>query len=154
MDIPNTEKKFTLLYKLTKDGSNCSDFHSKCDKKGPTLVIIQSNTGYKCGGYTIVDWDLSGGYKKDELAFLFSINKNKKYPIKKGCESNAIWTGQNYGPLFGAHDIRFYLDMKKDITNNYCNTPISYQTTEKSELTGGQYNFLVQEMEVFKVEFI
>ena len=81
--LPNSEKRFTLLYKLTKDGSNCSDFHNKCDKKGPTLVIIQSNTGYKFGGYTTADWDQSSSYKKDELAFLFSINKNKKYPIKK-----------------------------------------------------------------------
>lgn len=44
--------------------------------------------------------------------------------------------------------------MAKDINNNYCNAPISYQTTEKSELNGGKYNYLVQEMEVFKVEFI
>lgn len=153
--LPNCEKQFSLLYKLTRDGSSTSDFHSKCDNKGPTITIIQSSTGYKFGGYTSVNWDIAcNNYKKDELAFLFSLDKNEKYSIKKGCEEKAIWTGNGYGPIFGGHDLLFSDSMTEKSSANYCNAPISYNTKEKGGLTGGQYNFLVQEIEVFHVKFL
>ena len=44
--LENTEKKYNLLYKLTRDGDGCSTFHSKCDGKGPTIIIIQTTTWY------------------------------------------------------------------------------------------------------------
>ena len=79
--LKDTKKEFTLIYKASIDGYSCNDFHSNCDKKGPTVTIIQSNTGYKFGGYTSIDWDISANsYKKDELAFLFSLNKKLKCP--------------------------------------------------------------------------
>ena len=78
MILKDTKKEFTLIYKASRDGYLCNDFHSKCDKEGPTVTIIQSNIGYKFGGYTSIDWDISvNSYKKDELAFLFSLNKIK-----------------------------------------------------------------------------
>ena len=39
-------KKYNLLYKLTRDGDGCFTFHSKCDGKGPTIIIIQTTTWY------------------------------------------------------------------------------------------------------------
>ena len=47
--LENTEKKFNLLYKLTRDGDGCSTFHTKCDGKGLTIIIIQTTSGYKFG---------------------------------------------------------------------------------------------------------
>ena len=44
--------------------------------------------------------------------------------------------------------------MTENSSANYCNAPISYNTKEKGGLTGGQYNFLVQEIEVFHVKFL
>ena len=81
--LENTEKKFNLLYRLTRDGEGCSTFHTKCDGKGPTIIIIQTTSGYKFGWYTSINWDnTTNNYKKDELAFIFSLNKKKKYKIK------------------------------------------------------------------------
>ena len=151
--LKDTKKEFTLIYKASRDGYLCNDFHSKCDKKGPTVTIIQSNTGYKFGGYTSIDWDISANnYKKDELAFLFSLNKKLKYPIVKENVSYAIWTGASYGPIFGGHDLLTLSDFKSN--SNYCNKPIYYQTKEVSELNGGKFNYSINEMEVFKVNFI
>jgi len=151
--LKDTEKEFNLLYKFSRDGTSSNDFYSRCDKKGATVTIIQSKAGYKFGGYTSVDWDSSvNNYKKDSLAFLFSLNKKQKYPINKNNEGNAIWTGGNYGPIFGGHDLCLYADFKGG--NHYCNKPISYQTKEASELNGGQYNFSINEMEVYQVNFI
>ena len=151
--MKDTPKEFSLLYKSSRDGYSCKDFHSKCDKKGPTVTIIQSNSGYKFGGYTSVDWDVSlNSYKKDELAFLFSLNKKLKYPILKEKQDNAIWTSSNYGPIFGGNDLLTSANFKS--SNNYCNKSITYQTKEISELNGGQYNFSIIEMEVYQVKFI
>jgi len=34
-----------LLYRGTKDGFSASVFHSKCDGKGATIILIKSKTG-------------------------------------------------------------------------------------------------------------
>ena len=36
---------------------------------------------------------------------------------------------------------------------SYINTPHTFNTTEKSELSGGQYNITVSDYEVYSVEF-
>ena len=150
----NSKIELNLLYKLTRDGDGCSTFHTKCDGKGPTIIIIQTTSGYKFGGYTSINWDnTTNNYKKDELAFIFSLNKKKKYKIKSEKIGNAIWSGSNYGPIFGSgHD--FYISNNCKSSSSGTNTPYSYECDEKNGLTGGQRNFYVKEMEVFQVEFI
>jgi hypothetical protein len=49
------QRKIALLYKATRDGFSASTFHSKCNKKGPTLIIIWSQ-GYIFGGYASQSW--------------------------------------------------------------------------------------------------
>ena len=72
--------KFKLLFKATRDGDIISAFADKVKGKSPTLILIKTKTGYKFGGYTTVEWDMTGYYKyqKDENAFIFSINNKKK----------------------------------------------------------------------------
>ena len=48
--------KINLIYRGSEDGFTAAVFHSKCDKKGPTLVIIQSEHKKIFGGYTDIDW--------------------------------------------------------------------------------------------------
>ena len=52
------------------------------------------------------------------------------------------------------HDLNIFDKCKTANSNQYCNFPCSYSGGEKSELTGGQYNYLVSELEVYYVEFI
>ena len=151
--LENIEKKYNLLYKISRDGDASSTFHSKCDGKGPTIVIIQTTAGYKFGGYTSINWDTSSSYKKDELAFIFNLIKKKKFLLKSDKVNNAIWTGSGYGPIFGGgHD--FYVSNNCKSASNGCNTPHSFDCDEKNGITGGQNNFYVKEMEVFQVEFL
>ena len=86
---------------------------------------------------------------------MFSFNKNKIYIGKNG---GYIHCTKDYGPWFcggsGVHQ------------DNYFNTNNSYQWelstnkgsfegfTEDFELVGGTKNFTVNEVEVFKVEYI
>ena len=52
----------------------------------------------------------------------------------------------------GGHDICIYDQCMRN-ASNYVNTPFSFNTTEKSELSGGQTNITVSDYEVYSVEF-
>ena len=99
----NKIKKIKKLYQAAVDGDDPSIFHSKCDNISNTLTVIKSKGNRKFGGFTRQIWDKSSGFKKDEKAFLFSLDKKKIYKIKSGKEDKAIWCGDNYGPIFGCN---------------------------------------------------
>ena len=42
--------KYELLYRASRDGEKTENFHSKCDNKGTTLIIIKTDKGLKFGG--------------------------------------------------------------------------------------------------------
>ena len=149
---PNTEIKFTLLYQVTRDGDRISTFFSKVLNKSPTLVLVKSAIGNKFGGFTNEKWENNSTYKKDENAFLFSINKKKKYSINnKDC---AIYCSSNNFAFGNGHDLCIYDKCKTAYDNNYSYFPFAYTGDEKNALTCGEYNFFVNECEVFHVEFI
>ena len=52
------DKKFQtkLLFRGSKDGFTSAKFHSLCDNKGPTLVLVKSRLGYYFGGYSSTSW--------------------------------------------------------------------------------------------------
>ena len=95
-----TKKKFTpnLIYRATRDGDNGLLFHKKCDNIKDTLTLVKTKTGNIFGGYTSETWN-GNNYKKDDKAFCFSIDLNKKYNSKK--TNNAIYSTRSYGPCFG-----------------------------------------------------
>ena len=80
-----------LIYKASKDGYKAIDFHSKCDGKGPTLVIILANKRL-FGGYTTQAWNSSSptGFKEDANAFTFSLTLKVKCPIQRDKKQFAV----------------------------------------------------------------
>ncbi|ETO18936.1 hypothetical protein RFI_18307, partial [Reticulomyxa filosa] len=101
------KKRWKLLFRASKDGFGCSQFHAKCDNKGTTVTIVQSTIGNVFGGYTVLPWQASGGaYQQDAKAFIFllrSTNPTYKKPQKWTCKvgSNAVYHSSSYGPVFG-----------------------------------------------------
>jgi hypothetical protein len=87
------------LYKATEHGFAIDKFHSLCDEKGPTLSLIKTVSGNIFGGYTTMSWDTSDEYKKDTQSFLFSVDKQTRYPIIS--YDYAIYCGGAYGLNFG-----------------------------------------------------
>jgi hypothetical protein len=63
------------------------NFHSKCDDKPNTLIIIKSINGNIFGGYTEQSWS-GKGYRFDPNSFIFSLNNLKKKTIKNQLISN------------------------------------------------------------------
>lgn len=47
---PSRKIKMELLYKASQDSDQSSIFHSKCDGKSPTLTLLKTTKGYRCGG--------------------------------------------------------------------------------------------------------
>ena len=148
----NTYKKFKLLYRASKDGDLMKTFHEKCDNKGPTVMLIKTNTGFRFGGYNPLFWDQSGNYKSDKLTFIFSLDKKKKYTLKSGQEQYSVYGDSSWIAFGSGHDIGIFDQCMRNNTS-YVNTPDSFNTTEKSELSGGQYNITVSDYEVYSVEF-
>ena len=48
---------YKLLYRGTRDGDKVQIFHSKCDNKKPTVIIIKTNKRMRFGGYTEQIWN-------------------------------------------------------------------------------------------------
>ena len=47
--------QWRLCYRASSDGWGATDFHSKCDNQGPTIVIVQVGN-YIFGGFTNCNW--------------------------------------------------------------------------------------------------
>ena len=114
--------KTELLYRKSRDGSKPDDFHNKCDNQGITITFIETTKGCIFWGYTELPWDKSEKYKNDKSAFLFSINKKKKYIARN--DSLSIYCGANEGPRFGCGYPEIYLhptlDKGKSYKGDFC----------------------------------
>ncbi|XP_060070394.1 interferon-induced protein 44-like [Ylistrum balloti] len=109
---PSKRHKFTLLYKITRDGCKAETFHSFCDNKGPTVTVLYNTDKSVYGGYTAVSWKTCGSYVADCEAFIFKLEYNgRAQPIKMPVKNAkyAISAHENYGPTFGSgHDFQCF----------------------------------------------
>ena len=107
---------FLSLYRVSQNKGLGREFHNKCDRKKPTIVIILTENGYKLGGYTELAW--AGGYR-DENAFCFSINLKKINNVDQG--KKAIYSSSNLssGPIFGGGvtGLSNFIQISEDIYN-------------------------------------
>ena len=106
--------KLEALFSTRNSGWNgAAAFHTACDHKGPTLVLIQCQDGASYGGYTSMSWASNHGYQTDTKAFLFRVanftNCHKKQASQKFARTgagNEIYSSLANGPTFGAgHDL-------------------------------------------------
>ena len=50
------EIKFIPLFSTSTDGDSASQFHSKCDGKSNSLVLVKTKAGKRFGGFTSLHW--------------------------------------------------------------------------------------------------
>ena len=135
----NKYKKISLnlLYKAIVDSDKAEIFHKKCDSANSTLVLVKSANGKRFGGFTSCKWEGKEGKsieKKDEKAFIFSLDKMKIYNVIPG--EDAIGCYPNFGPVFLGCQIRIYNDFFKNGGTTY-EKGLNFDTQEDYELTGG-----------------
>ena len=83
----NEISNFKLLYQATRDWDKMSDIESKIKGYSPTLFLIHTKKGIKCGGYTKAFWNIDFKYKNDSSSFLFNFNTKKIFNIKNPNEA-------------------------------------------------------------------
>ena len=148
--LNNREFTTELLYRKTRDGSKPKDFHDKCDNKGITITIIETNKGNVFGGYTELEWDNYSGSKIDKSTFIFSFNNKEKYTSKNN--NNSIYCLQGFGPYFGYTGYpEIYFSDNLNEGGAY-NTPIKYTfLSEGKKITNGENTWNIKEIEVYKI---
>ena len=148
--INKVNKKITLnlIYKATVDSDKASAFHEKCDSAKSSLVLVETDEGKRFGGFTTSSWSGDCVDKKDEDAFVFSLDKMKVYPNIP--DEDAIGCYPKYGPVFLGCQIRIYDEFFTKGGTTF-EKGLNYKTEEDYELNGGERNFNVKEIEVYEV---
>jgi hypothetical protein len=153
-------KRFTLLWRGSRDGFGARDFHGRCDGHANTLTFIEDTEGNIFGGFTPVEWESAYKRKADPSlkSFLFTLKNPhnflaRKFALKAEKKDEAISCYPSWGPHFfdiGARD------------NCNCNAIIGSFTALGSHyandtgldgeivFTGSGY-FQVKEIEVFEI---
>ncbi len=145
-----SDQKWKLLYKGSRDGFQGTIFHYKCDDRGATYTIAKSGHNI-FGGYNPLSWTNQGGYSNGKHSFLFSlVNCFDIPPIKlKHIRGYGALHHGNYLPIFGSgDDIQIHSDCN---VNQISFTKFrSYENpTGKQYMFTGTRNFQVDEIEVF-----
>ena len=148
MNKVNKKVIINLLYKAIADSDKAQAFHEKCDKASSSLVLIETDKGKRFGGFTTSSWSGDCIDKKDEDAFIFSLDKMKVYKNIPG--EDAIGCYPNFGPIFLGCQIRIY-DNAFSKGGTTFEKGSNYDTEEDYELTGGDREFGVKEIEVYEV---
>ncbi|MEE3325386.1 MAG: TLD domain-containing protein [Methanosphaera sp.] len=148
--INKANKKITLnlLYKATVDSDKAEAFHDKCDQAQSSLVLVETDKGKRFGGFTSCSWAGECIEKKDEDAFIFSLDKMQVYENIPGEE--AIGCYPKFGPIFLGCQIRIY-DNAFAKGGTTFEKGLNYNTEEDFELTGGERIFGIKEIEVYEV---
>jgi hypothetical protein len=112
-------KRFTLLWRGSRDGFGGRDFHRRCDGHANTLTLILDRKGNIFGGFTPVEWEPRertwnsatafgrNNYKADPSlkSFLFTLKnphnfRARKFALKAEKKDEAIDCHPSSGPDF------------------------------------------------------
>ena len=150
-----------LLFRGTKDGMTAQAFHSKCDNRGKTIVLIKNDKGNIFGGFASIPWtNNTGSFFSVPDSFIFTLTNIyniKPIKFKNKNDGREVCHNKDYGPLFG-NDCDIYIS--KDFINGVTKSsfPSSYiDSLGKgcSIFTGNSdnsnKNFKIKEIEVFEV---
>ena len=139
---------FTLIFKASIDGYESDYFHRKCDGKMNTLTIIRTITGKIFGGFTNAKWDETSQFKPGSSGFIFSLDNREIY-YNKNSKQN-IWCSKTRGPTFGYNDFVILSNGKEGRDNS----GRSYETFNKTYALAGEREFLIEDYEVYQLNFI
>ena len=149
--LNNRHFKTELLYRKSRDGFKPKDFHDRCDNKGITITLIETKKGNKFGGYTELQWEQDGKFKKDKSTFIFSFDNKEKYLPRN--DNDSIYCSSFYGPVFGSNqaDIALFYN---SLDKGQCYKSKSNTFLSDRILTNGDEFWETKEVEVYKIIYI
>ena len=146
-----------MLFKASKHGDDFKTFQQRTNIHHHLLVLIKTKSGKRFGGYTSDNFSLHlvAGYyvdcgKYDQTAFLFNLDQLKIYNVDQG--NTAIFVDEDVIVQFGGLDIKIPNKFfEKKGTSQF---PYFYgKGSGKLELTNGESEFEIEELEVFHINF-
>ena len=143
--------KFTLVYKAFDMGDKAETFHEKCDKLNMSLVLIETDKDIRFGGFTMKSWEGNNIKKKDNNAFVFSLETNTIFEVIKN--EPAIGCYPKFGPVFFGCQIRIY-DEFFEKGGTTCHKGLNFKTKNDYELNNGEQTYLIKDIEVYGIEAI
>ncbi|CAI2165338.1 7381_t:CDS:1 [Funneliformis geosporum] len=151
----NIPYDFYLLLRASRDGFDSSTFHSRCDYRICTVVLIKLKGSQEIlGGFNPCTWQRSylddpwthrslSDYQSTSSSFIFSFNMKGglgDYKLSKvQFPSNAIYCSTSNGPCFGNGDLW--------MTGNFG----SSKRTSYKEVITESFNFFADDYEVFQL---
>ena len=150
--LRNLRVLYKLIYRASEHGGDAEIFHERCDEFEGTLVIIKTKDDNMFGGYTKLSWDEEDGKeKRDENAFVFSINLEKLYFYFYNDKKFNIFCDKNKGPCFvGMFSVPEQILKGKGFVDTF-GIQCYEGENDKYEINGGKNEFFIEEMEVFQV---
>ena len=154
-NVANYDNKlqFSLinLFDSSVNGDRAYDFHAKCDYKYNTISVIETTNGHRFGGFTSECFESPNDYfdKKDNLSFVFSLDKMRIYDVIKG--KYAISCDKNYGPYFRDDHICI-VDEFFTKESGTCIKGKGFNTTKNYELNSGKKYFVIKRLQVFQIK--
>jgi len=143
------------LYAASRDGDAAGDFHSACDEKGPSVIIVETLSGNVFGGYTDVSWSSkSSEFKRSDTSFLFRLRPSMtQYVIKQSEVSYAVYHNSDRGPTFGAgHDLKIASNAMSINSHTNGGKTYTFPETPSYRLNNGERFFVVKDYVVTKAE--
>ena len=145
--------KLKLIYRGSRDGGTAKSFHKKCDGICPIILLVKTMNDVRFGGFTETYFESCNEYKgkKDDKAFIFSLDKLKKYDVQEG--QNAILCYKDYGPIFYGNKYSniFLSDNFFKTQGNVAEKGDRFNTEEDFEINGGVQKFDSKQIEVFQI---
>jgi len=90
-----------LLFKASEDGDAVPTSDSRCDNKGPSVIIVETISGNLFGGSLHANWSRSAGNSASTGAFLFRLRPSKdRYDQRDHRKAYAIHCQSNGHTLF------------------------------------------------------
>ena len=155
-------KKLELIYRGTRDGMLCNNFHEKCDNKGQTITLVKNEKNNIFGGFASVPFktDENGQSQSAPESFIFTLtNIHNTEPIKFSSkkDNKEIYHKKDYGPCFGCDgDLGFHSNFLDKggwsfFPQNYSDNLGKGKSIFTGNLNENEKEFKIKEIEVFKV---
>jgi hypothetical protein len=165
-------KRFSLLWRGSRDGFKAKEFHVRCDGHANTLTVILDTKGNIFGGFIPVKWESrvwNGKHrnehnclKADESlqSFVFTLKNPhnipaRRFALKSEMKHQAIICNSERGPCFGCYPVNMAVyDDCHVSTDTYMTLGSTYTNDtglNSAVVFTGSYRFQVKEIEVFEI---
>jgi hypothetical protein len=164
-------KRFSLLWRGSRDGFKTQEFHGRCDAHGNILTVILDTKGNIFGGFTPLEWesrvwnrkydDENNCWKADDsqMTFLFTLKNPhnisaRRFALKAKEKHHAILCYSTSGPHF--YQIAIFDNCNANTNscafwNGSTDAYINDTGLDGTTFLTGSTKFQAEEIEVFEI---